>query len=70
MRTVIARAKLDAVLAALPTLTPLERLVLAATVNDKSQRRLAAELGCSRRTVRSALRSAREKLATQPALAA
>jgi len=70
VRTVIARAKLDAVLAALPTLTPLERLVLAATVNDKSQRRLAAELGCSRRTVRSALRSAREKLATQLALAA
>jgi RNA polymerase sigma factor (sigma-70 family) len=70
VRTAIAREQLDAVLAALPTLTPLERLALAATVNDKSQRRLAAELGCSRRTVRSALRSAREKLATQPALAA
>ena len=66
----IAREQLDAVLAALPTLTPLERLVLAATVNDKSQRRLAAELGCSRRTVMIALRSAREKLATQPVLAA
>ena len=70
LRRVIAREQLDAVLAALPTLTPLERLVLAATVNDKSQRQLAAELGCSRRTVMIALRSAREKLATQPALAA
>ena len=57
-------------LAALPTLTPLERLALAATVNDKSQRWLAAELGCSRSTVMIALRSVREKLAAQPALAA
>lgn len=70
LRTVIAREKLDGVLAALPTLTACERQVLAGTVNDKSQRRLAAEHGCGRRTVRSALRSAREKLATQPALAA
>jgi RNA polymerase sigma factor (sigma-70 family) len=70
LRTVIAREQLDAVLAALPTLTPLERLVLTATVNDTSQRQLAAELGCSRRTIMIALRSAREKLATQPALAA
>jgi RNA polymerase sigma factor (sigma-70 family) len=70
VRRVIAREELGAVLAALPTLTPLERLVLAATVNDKSQRQLAGELGCSRRTVMIALRSAREKLATQPALAA
>ena len=70
LRSVIAREELGAVLAALPTLTPLERLTLAATMNDKSQRQLAGELGCSRRTVMIALRSAREKLATQPALAA
>ena len=70
LRTVIAREQLDGVLTGLPTLTPVERLVLAATVNDKSQRRLAAELGCSRRTLMIALRSAREKLASQPALAA
>ena len=57
-------------LAAMPTLTSSERVVVAGTVNDKSQRQIAAELGWSRKTVIRAQRSAREKLAAQPPLAA
>jgi hypothetical protein len=39
-------------------------------LNDKSQRQLAAELGWSRKSVRRAQRSAREKLAAHQRLAA
>ena len=70
LRAVIAREQLGGVLAALPELTALERLVLAGTLNDKSQRQLAAEHSLPRKTVMLALRSVREKLAAQPALAA
>ena len=70
LRTVIAREQLRAVLAAMPTFTPSERVVVAGTVNDKSQRQIAAELGWSRKTVIRVQRSAREKLAAQPPLAA
>ena len=70
LRVVIAREQLDAMLGALPTLTPCERLVIAGTVNDKSQRQLAAEHGLSRKAVMVAQRTAREKLAAQQTLAA
>ena len=70
LRVVIALEQLDAVLGALPTLTPCERLVIAGTVNDKSQRQLAAEHGLSRKAVMVAQRTAREKLAAQHTLAA
>ena len=70
LRIVIAREQLDAVIAARQTMTACERQVLAGMLNDKSQRQLAAELGWSRKTVRLAQRSAREKLAAHQALAA
>jgi RNA polymerase sigma factor (sigma-70 family) len=70
LRIVIARERLEAILAALPTLSAFERLVIAGTVNDKSQRQLAAEHDLSRKAVRIALRAAREKLAAQQILAA
>jgi RNA polymerase sigma factor (sigma-70 family) len=70
LRAAIGREQLGAVLAAVPTLTALERLVLAGTLNDKSQRQLAAQHGLSRKAVMRALRSAREKLAGQETLAA
>jgi FixJ family two-component response regulator len=70
MRIVIAREQLDAVIAARRTMTACERQVLAGMLNDKSQRQLAAELGCSRKTVMLAQHSARERLAAHQALAA
>jgi RNA polymerase sigma factor (sigma-70 family) len=70
LRTVIGREQLGGVLATLPALTALERLVLAGTLNDKSQRQLAAKHDLPRKAVMLALRSVREKLAAQPALAA
>jgi len=70
LRIVIAREQLHAILAALPTLSAFERLAITGTVNDKSQRQLAAEHGLSRKAVRIALRTAREKLAAHQARAA
>jgi len=70
LRVVIAREQLNAMLAMVPTLTPCERLVIGGTVNDKSQRQLAAEHGLSRKAVMVAQRTAREKLAAQQTLAA
>jgi len=70
LQIVIAREQLEAILAALPTLNTFERLAITGTVNDKSQRQLAAEHGISRKAVRIALRNAREKLAAQQGLAA
>jgi RNA polymerase sigma factor (sigma-70 family) len=70
LRIVIGREQLQAILAALPTLSAFERLAIAGTVNDKSQRQLAAEHGLSRKAVRIALRTAREKLAAHQTLAA
>jgi RNA polymerase sigma factor (sigma-70 family) len=70
LRIVIGREQLDAVIAVRQTMTACERLVLAGMLNDKSQRQLAAELGWSRKTVMSAQRNAREKLAAHQALAA
>jgi RNA polymerase sigma factor (sigma-70 family) len=69
-RAAIAREQLDAMLATLPTLTALEREVLAGALNDRSQRQLAVDLGCSRKTVMITLRRIREKLAAQHSLAA
>jgi RNA polymerase sigma factor (sigma-70 family) len=70
LRVVIACEQLNAMLAAHQTLTARERQALAGMLNDKSQRQLAAELGCSRKTVMRAQRSAREILAAQQTLAA
>jgi RNA polymerase sigma factor (sigma-70 family) len=70
LRVVIAREELDAMLAAHQAMTARERQALTGMVNDKSQRQIAAELGCSRKTVMRAQRSAREKLAPQQTLAA
>ena len=66
----IAREELNAMLAAHQAMTARERQTLTGMVNDKSQRQIAAELGCSRKTVMRAQRSAREKLALQQTLAA
>jgi RNA polymerase sigma factor (sigma-70 family) len=70
LRIAIAREQLEAIRAAFPTLSSFERLAIVGTVNDKSQRQIAAEHGLSRKAVRIALRNAREKLAAQQALAA
>jgi len=70
LRIVIAREQLDALIAVRQTMTTCERQVLTGTLNDKSQRQLAAELGWSRKTVMLAQRSAREKLVNHHALAA
>ena len=70
LRVVIAREELNAMLAAHQAMTARERQALTGMVNDKSQRQIAAELGCSRKTVMRAQRSAREKLAPHQTLAA
>jgi RNA polymerase sigma factor (sigma-70 family) len=68
--TVLARERLDGMLAALPALTVKEHAALAGVLNGKSQQQLADEQGLTRKAVKAALRRAREKLAVEEALAA
>ncbi len=68
--TVLARERLDGMLAALPALTVKERAALIGVLNGKSQQQLAGEQASTRKAVKAALRRARDKLAAPEALAA
>ena len=59
----LARELLDEMRAALPKLTPKERVALTGTLNGKSQQQLASEQGTTKKAVHRALRRARDKLA-------
>jgi RNA polymerase sigma factor (sigma-70 family) len=68
--TVLLREQLAAIRAALPTLTPKERQALLGMLNGRSHQQLADELGGTAKAYKTALRRARDKLATCEALAA
>ena len=64
-RLLLAREDLQSILAAMPALTEKERTALAGVLNDKSHQQVANEQGSTRKSISTALRRARDKLAVR-----
>jgi RNA polymerase sporulation-specific sigma factor len=62
VKKMIAREQLQGILERVPTLTELERRVLAGSANDHTHRDIARQLGIRPRAVNNALQRARHKL--------